>query len=111
MSMPFNPALAAALMGNSGGNPMMSGGQDLQQQVPEVTGRTGDVPQTVTIPDTLAASLENANKHLIAVARGAEPLDEDSLAPQVQTFTVLMQKISQRYGNAGMSGMGGTGAY
>lgn len=101
--------------GMGGGGPMMPNGGSVNPLLAAI-GRTNPAdhpqgnpnaeftPPTISIPDTLEASLANANRHLVLVSRGQEPLDERSLAPQIETMMALMKSLGATKGeNAGES--------
>ena len=99
------PMGSAPPMGSSGmgpppaGPPPMGGGFN-DAQMPTGAQRAGSVEPTITIPDTISASMANLNKHLILVQRGQEQVDWESVTPQMETLQTLLQSLEESEGNS-----------
>lgn len=52
-------------------------------------------PQTIAIPDTLSASVANANKHLVAILEGGMPVPEEA-GPEIAAMGSLIQSLAER---------------
>lgn len=74
--------------------PPLGGGYN-SAEAPTATQRATSVEPTITIPDTLTASIQNVNKHLILVQRGQEQVDWESLTPQMETFLQLVKGLQE----------------
>lgn len=74
--------------------PPLGGGYNAAE-APTSSQRATSVEPTITIADTLTASIQNVNKHLILVQRGQEQVDWESLTPQMETFLQLVKGLQE----------------
>ena len=82
--------------GNPMGMPMESPeGSIMPAESPSGNQGAAYVAPSITLPDTLASALQNANKHLILVARGQAKLDMESVLPQIETMKSLLAALQE----------------
>lgn len=74
--------------------PPLGGGFN-DAQAPTASQRATSVEPTITIPDTLGASIMNVNKHLVLVQRGQEQVDWESLTPQLETLLQQLKGLEE----------------
>jgi hypothetical protein len=94
----MNP-LQGAIAG--GGQQMMGApiespeGAIMPSEAPMGNQNAAYVAPTISMPDTLAASLQNVNKHLILIARGQAKFDFESTAPQIESMMSLLEAVQE----------------
>lgn len=88
----MNPLMAAIGMGAPQQSPE---GAVMPAEAPVDNQAAAYVAPSITMPDTLAAALQNANKHLILIARGQEKFDFESTTPQIETMQQLLTSIQE----------------